>query len=373
MADQLGSPVGGGRFTRGFLGALIFDSSILADLGSVDIVSTQNEPVESLGLLPPNVSVVRRRFPARFRNTPFALLFGRTLPSVDVAYGPFYYTFPYRAQARVVTVHDLSCFDERFHPREKASKSVALLTKMAHECDAIVCSSDATLHEFRRRWPRWAHKALRIYCGVSVSGAPAPSKPRSPTPSILTVGTVEPRKNYTSLLDAYERLILEQGDATPVLTIVGQMGWMSEPVERRLSALQATGRCKLLRDVSDDQLTDAYCEATVFTYLSLCEGFGYPPFEAAHARCPMVLSSDSSVGEIWSGHAKCVDPIDVSGIVAGWKWALTLSDSERRAVIERQIERADEFTWKRCINHYIELYEELRQKSGKGFHSAVKA
>jgi len=278
---------------------------------------------------------------------------------MDVTYGPFYYTFPGRAKARVVTMHDLSFFDERFHPRNEVDRSIKLLARMAQECDAIVCCSEATLREFQGRWPKWAHKAVKIYCGVSSIGAPVRRKAISFTDSILAVGTIEPRKNYPTLLDAFERLIDEEGGTVPVLNVVGRMGWMSESVKNRLLALQAAGRCRWIQNASDAQLANAYSEATVFTYLSLCEGFGYPPFEAAYAHCPMVLSRDSSVGEIWSGHARCVDPLDVSAIVDGWKWALGLNGQERQAVVDRQLARAGEFAWTKCISGYIQLFEGL--------------
>jgi glycosyltransferase involved in cell wall biosynthesis len=365
LADQIGSPVGGGRFIRGFLAALFSDTNVLEQVDHIYIVATQNESVSSLGSLPPHVSVVKRRFPTRLRQTPFARLFGYTLPAVDVAYGPFYYNFPCQAQSRVVTMHDLSCFDDRFHPAEKARKTAALLTKMAHECEGVVCISDATLFEFKTQWPHLGHKAVRIYSGVSsVGSTQRPTARPVRGHSILAVGTIEPRKNYPTLLDAFERLIRECGDTAPALTVVGSLGWMSNNVENRLRTLQAAGRCRWLRDASDDQLADAYSEATVFTYLSLYEGFGYPPFEAALARCPMVLSNASSVGEIWSHYARCVDPLDVEEIVAGWKWALGLAPMEREAVVACQERRAREFTWSRTVNEYMAFWNGLVSKHG---------
>jgi len=73
----------------------------------------------------------------------------------------------------------------------------------------------------------------------------------------------------------------------------------------------------------------------------------------------MVLSSTSSVGEIWAGHAKCVDPRDVKAIVAGWRWALELSPDEREATIASQYARAQEFTWKRCVAGYLAFWQHL--------------
>jgi glycosyltransferase involved in cell wall biosynthesis len=364
LADQLGSPVGGGRFIHGFLTALFSDQNILDRLDHVCIVATQNESVAGLGPLPSRVSVVRRRFPGRWRQTVLARLFGYTLPDVDVAYGPFYYAFPCRAQVRVITVHDLSCFDERFHPAESARKTSALLTKMAHQCEGVVCDSDATLADFQSRWPQLAHKAVRIYLGVSDIGALRANPQPVREHSILAVGTIEPRKNYPTLLDAYDHLVHEQGGAAPMLMVVGNMGWMSERVGQRLLALQAAGRCQWLRQATDEQLADAYATAGVFTYLSWSEGFGYPPFEAAYAGCPMVLSSASSVGEIWSGHARCVAPQDVEGIAAAWKWALALKEAEREAVVAAQAARAREFTWSRAVNEYMAFWDKLVNKNG---------
>ena len=107
----------------------------------------------------------------------------------------------------------------------------------------------------------------------------------------------------------------------------------------------------------DEQLADAYSNEGVFSYISLHVRFGYPPFEAAFARCPMVLSSASSVGEIWSGYAKCVDPLNVEEIIAGWKWALALSPRELEAVVACQERRVREFTWRRAVQEYTSFWK----------------
>jgi len=359
QADQIMSPVGGGRFIRGFLAALFTDAATLAKFDRIYIIATQNEDVECLGTLPPNVTFVKRRFPVRLRHTPLARLFASFLPSVDIAYGSFYHVFPSPARAKVITIHDLSSFNPEFHPPAKANAAARRLTRMAYACDGVVCSSDTTLRDFQSRWPELAHKAVRIYCGVSTSDVVPQPLSSARDRSILAVGTIEPRKNYPTLLDAFECLVGEQGSAAPVLTVVGNMGWMSESVGQRLAALEAAGKCRWLRAASDAELADAYARASVFTYLSLSEGFGYPPFEASVARSPMVLSKASSVGEIWAGHARCVDPLDVNAIITSWKWAMTLSAAERNAVVARQEARAREFTWRRALIEYAEFWDQL--------------
>jgi len=134
---------------------------------------------------------------------------------------------------------------------------------------------------------------------------------------------------------------------------------MTTAVESRLRALEHTGACRWLRGASDCDLRREYSAADAFTYLSLYEGFGYPPFEAAFAGCPMVLSRDSSVGEIWSRYARCVDPNDIGEIVCAWRWALGLGTEEREAVAAAQRARAKEFSWSRALGEYIALWQDV--------------
>ena len=358
--DQLASPVGGGRFLRGFLAELLAEPDFRGQLEHLNLVATQQEAITALGNLPEWVTVVRRRFPVRWRNSFLAKLFGYlALPGGDVAYGSFYHVFPTRARARVITLHDLSFFNPLFHPDAMARTTADQVARMVHECEGVVCSSQDCLDDFHAHWPHLAHKATLVHCGVAPGEVTVSSQGLPRERVILVVGTLEPRKNYPAILDAFDLLVAEQGPEAPSLMVIGKKGWMSEGVECRLAALQAAGRCQWFQDASDELLAQAYDRAAVFSYLSLSEGFGYPPFEASFAGCPMVLSSASSVGEIWAGHAKCVNPRDLQAIVDGWKWALDLSPEEREVAIAAQLARAQEFTWRRCVEGYLAFWQRL--------------
>ena len=165
------------------------------------------------------------------------------------------------------------------------------------------------------------------------------------------------------LLDAYQRLRAELGSRSPRMVIIGQKGWMSEDICRRLA--------RLPKDRSFDGCRASpiwswreHIKKRVFLLISR-----FMKVSAIHRSrqrmrwFPMVVSSESSVGEIWSGYAKCVKPTDVNEIVSGWKWGLGLKGRERQAVVERQEKRAAEFTWKRCIEAYVQLYEQLSRCS----------
>jgi len=363
LADQLGAGAGGGRFTTGFLQSLLADAGALQQVERLSILVTQRESVVSLGSLPDKVRVLRRPFPSRLRQTILAGAFGRTLPRSDVVHGPFYYMFPGQAARSVVTLHDLSMFDERFHPSEKRQSQIVSITASVFRADAVICDSDAILAECLRHWPGVAGKFTRVYLGTAAvsNRGPASSWQHGMTarPYILTVGTIEPRKNYEGLLTAYEALLNELGDVAPDFVVAGRAGWMCESSVHKLATLEASGRVHWFRGATDEQLACLYEGAEVFTYLSVYEGFGYPPFEAACTGIPMVLSNLSSVGEIWRDHACCVDPTNVAEIVNAWRWALNLDKGERAAVVERQAKRATEFSWRRCVQSYLDLYERL--------------
>jgi glycosyltransferase involved in cell wall biosynthesis len=365
LADQLGSSAGGGRFTNGFLRALLSDSDALARIEKLDILVTANQPTAQLYPLPPQTRVIHRRFPSRLRPTILANWASRTFPSADIAHGPFFYVFPSQGRRTLITFHDASFLDDKYHRADHNHAMQKLMKLQFERCAAVVCISRTVLSQVQDRWPQISDRCCLIYPGVDELSHPVDCSQddNSQSAFMLAVGTVEPRKNYATLLDAYEQLRTELGDDAPQLVIVGKAGWMSEAVCSRLVALANRGWLRWLQTATDAELARLYQTATLFTYLSLYEGFGYPPFEAAYAKRPMVVSAASSVGEIWSGYARCVEPSDVCAIVSGWKWVLGLSDSERQSVVGRQYARASEFSWKRCVTEYVQLYETLAQQS----------
>ena len=361
LADQLGGLTGGGRFTNGFLRALISDSNALDRIEQLTILVTENEATAGLGPLPPQVRVIHRRFPSRLRHTFLAARACRILPPADIAHGLFYYVFPSQGKSTLITLHDVSFLNDEFHSPKHNEKMLRLITQQVEKCAAVVCDSKSVLLQLQNQWPQMAYKFRAIYLGADGLNREAEANKNyaNDVAILLAVGTIEPRKNYATLLDAYQHLRAELGDRSPQLVIVGQTGWMSEEVCCRLATAASRGELRWIQNITDLELARLYQKASLFTYLSLYEGFGYPPFEAAYAQVPMVVSSESSVGEIWSGYTKCVKPTDVGEIISGWKWGLGLAGKERQAVVELQKKRATEFTWKQCVAEYVELYETL--------------
>lgn len=361
LADQFSGHSGGARFTRQFSRALL----AAADdrVAAIHVIATQGEDLSGLASADPRVRIVHRRVPARVRGTAAARFAPLVFPRADVSHGLFQFVFPRQGRATAVTIHDISMAYEEFHPPTERGRELPALEAALRDATAIICSSDATREEIARRYPTLHDKCVRIYCGAGMDGDIPVRRAAPPADALrrtlLAVGTVEPRKNYDRVLDALE-LLHRDGTVPGVhLVLLGARGWRCDATIARLERMVAAGLVTWLPRASDAELREWYARAGAFTYLSTYEGFGFPPFEAARAGVPMVLGNASSVGEIWHGHAACVNPTDVRDIARGWHDTLTLADDARAALVARQQRRAAEFTWLRCAEEHLALYSSL--------------
>jgi glycosyltransferase involved in cell wall biosynthesis len=121
-------------------------------------------------------------------------------------------------------------------------------------------------------------------------------------PSLLMVGTVEPRKGHTQVLDAFELLWADQKDAN--LLIVGKQGWMVESLVQRLKSHPEQGkRLFWFEGIDDDYLCNLYAQADALIAASLGEGFGLPLIEAAQANLPLIVRDIPVFREVAGDHA----------------------------------------------------------------------
>lgn len=188
-------------------------------------------------------------------------------------------------------------------------------------------------------------------------------------PYILSVGTVEPRKNHLRLIRAFESLV-QDTDADVQLVLAGGPGWKMEEVSRALAASPARERIHTLGFVSEAELADLYAGAQVFAYPSLYEGFGLPVLEAMFAGIPVLTSNVSSLPEVAGTAAVLVDPLSVDQIHNGL--ARLLRDGELRTqMIERGFRRAREFTWRRTAELTLESYRKACRPAGRQAEGAL--
>lgn len=160
---------------------------------------------------------------------------------------------------------------------------------------------------------------------------------------VLSLGSLEPRKNLPRLLAAWSRLVPELDDDTWLL-LAGARGpssvFRGVGLERMPPRVHATGF------VPDALLPALYAGATVFAYPSLYEGFGLPPLEAMRAGVATVVSNCASLPEVVGNDALAVDPLDVDGLADAIR-RLMHDDTLRTRLSELGRLRAASFTWER--------------------------
>jgi glycosyltransferase involved in cell wall biosynthesis len=160
---------------------------------------------------------------------------------------------------------------------------------------------------------------------------------------ILTVGKIEPRKNFKRLIEAFTKLKSKEAE----LVIVGSVGW--DKIETPQPNI------KFLGYVTDEELSALYSSCLFFIYPSIWEGFGYPVVEAMTHGAPVATSNTSSLKEIGQGAAYLFDPLKINEIQKAME--VLINDDPGRKKLSREGEkRARQFTWK---NYYEKLIKTL--------------
>jgi alpha-1,3-rhamnosyl/mannosyltransferase len=178
-----------------------------------------------------------------------------------------------------------------------------------------------------------------------------------PQKYILSVGTLEPRKNLTTAIKAYARLP-EAVRAEMPLVIAGMKGWRTDGLDREVAALIDKGQIRRLGYVPDEALPALYSGARVFVYPSLYEGFGLPPLEAMACGAPVIVSNRSSLPEVVGDAGLQVDALDVDGLAEAMSKVIE-DDALHTALQQRGIERAKDFSWRRCAEETLAVYRRV--------------
>jgi glycosyltransferase involved in cell wall biosynthesis len=270
------------------------------------------------------------------------------------------------ARRRVVTVHDLTY--KRF-PELLQNETLANLERhMSRElvqADAVICVSESTRQDLLRYYPIDPRRAVTVLSGVSVpplSGIPAapvsqPDDGMSALPKkyILFVSTIEPRKNLTVLLDAFEDL-KRRGRYDGSLVVVGKVGWKSESIVPRLR-----GRDVVHLDyLPPQQLAAVYAGAELFVFPSIYEGFGFPLLEAMAYGVPAIAANSSSLPEVGASAALYFEPHDGRTLAALIE-RITTDTTQRAQLIARGHERVAALRWDRAAAETLGV---LRRAAG---------
>jgi glycosyltransferase involved in cell wall biosynthesis len=279
---------------------------------------------------------------------------------LDVVFGPDFVLPPSRAR-RLVTIHDLTfrIGPQWFEPPLRRYLN-QVVPRNARRADHILADSAATRADIVRLLKVPAEHVTVVYPGVSTDFRPLPDSETElvrqrlglPRNFILTVGTLEPRKNLSRLLAAFA-LVLAQAAGRPEipadleLLIVGRRGWLYEDFFATLRRLRLQSRVRLLEQL-EAGLPQIYNLARVFAYPSLYEGFGLPVLEAMACGTAVVTAQVASLPEISGEAATLVDPYDPAAIAAGIIAALTDSTGCRHGPVQ-----ARRYSWETAAHAFL--------------------
>jgi glycosyltransferase involved in cell wall biosynthesis len=178
-------------------------------------------------------------------------------------------------------------------------------------------------------------------------------------PYVLSVGTLEPRKNVLRLIEAFAGLPEWLRERTQ-LVIVGAVGWDAETTMGAIDLNRELVRA--LGHVDDADLRALLRGAELFAYPSLFEGFGLPVLEAMRSGTAVLTSSISSLPEVAGEHAIYVDPLDIEDIRRGLTQGLT-DEALRLRLAEGARARAETFSWERTARETLAVLESLATRA----------
>ena len=275
---------------------------------------------------------------------------------LDVYHAPDFTLPPVQARS-VLTVHDLSFVRDP----ESASPGLRsylqqVVPRSVQKATHVIAVSDATKHDLIELYHTPADKITVLYEGVDPIFRPTPNPAirakynLGPAPYIFSISTIQPRKNYRRLIQAFAGLPKEFN-----LVIAGGKGWLSADIFAEAEQPAVRGRVKFIGFAPDDDLPALYTEAAAFAYPSLYEGFGLPLLEAMACGAPTLTSGVSCLPEIAGGAAVLVDPLSVESIAAGLKQ--TLAERDRLTMLG--VVRAAQFRWEETARRVVTLYRSL--------------
>jgi glycosyltransferase involved in cell wall biosynthesis len=373
-----GRPVGAGQYTLQLARAL----SPRPDLDLV-VLARRGDRARWSGVAPDAglVATAPERRPLRLAWEQVRLPSLLNHQAVAVHHGP-HYTMPERSKVpAVVTVHDLSFFEQpEWHERSKVWLFTRAIRVAARLAAVVVCPSQATADELAR-WCRVDAQVVVAHHGVDLERfGPSEPSPGSDahllsalptaagasvslgdgTPFLVFVGTLEPRKDVPTLVRAFTQVADRHPDVR--LVLAGGAGWGASQVEEAVAASGVADRIIRTGYVADEVIPALFRSAVAVVYPALYEGFGLPALEAMACGAVVVTTSGSAMEEVAGDAAVLVPPGDTTALAGALESVLDEGDPDpgRR---QRGLEIAARHTWVASADRHLEAY---RLAAGKG-------
>jgi glycosyltransferase involved in cell wall biosynthesis len=360
---------GVGRYVASLTGALAgIDSE-----NRYTLFSSSLRERASVDALPSNFELVDRRIPVSLLNAlwhrvgqpSLDLLAGR---SFDITHSPHPLILPSRRGRAVVTIHDLFFYRHAEATTAEIRRDYAPLVKAhAARADAVLTGSQTTKEDLVRDLGVDEKKIELTPYGIDVESFR--SRPEEeerivaryelPSRYLLSVATLEPRKNLPRLVEAVAQLVGAGWDG--ILLLAGGSGVDEAAIDRVIDRHALGARVRKLGYVPSHHLPAIYRRARALVSVSLWEGFGFPVLEAMACRIPVVASDIPTHREVAGDGATYVDPADPQRIASAIERVWD-DDAVRSPLIEEGSRRLRLFSWDETARKTLAVYERLGRK-----------
>lgn len=267
----------------------------------------------------------------------------------------------------ITTVHDLSFLTyPEFHPTERVNFLTKMVKKTVSVSSHIVVDSNFIKKELFEYYSVSPDQVSTVYLGVENNFRIHSKQETQSTLDrfklidnnyILSVATLEPRKNLAKLVDSYRGLPQEIKNTYP-LVLVGNSGWKNNILFNSIEDLVSSGNIIVTGYLSDMELNRLYSSATLFVYPSLYEGFGLPIIEAMASGTAVLTSNCGATAEVAGDAAFLVDPKSTLSITNGIT-SLLLDQDLRVSLEKKSINRAEYFRWHKCVDEILSVADNL--------------
>ena len=295
----------------------------------------------------------------------------KLLGGVDIIHSTAY-MIPELFNARlVVTIHDLSflIFPE-YHTKENYELVLSNLIYLNSRPDMVICDSRQTKKDVIKYFHVPEEKLIVIYLGVDDSfreeidsdfRKKILEKYGLTGKYLLCVASIEPRKNFLRIINAFSEFIKQEEYKKYSLVCVGGRGWKNIEIYSLVKQKNLEDKIKFLRSIEECELAPIYNQAEIFLYPSLYEGFGLPVLEAMACAVPVITSNVSSLPEVASDAAILVNPYSEKQI---YEAIIHLADDEnkRKQLINMGLENIKKFSWENTAKQTLNIYQQIYKK-----------
>lgn len=284
--------------------------------------------------------------------------FDQYLDSPNLIHGTDHVVYPLPQTLKVMNIYDLTFIK---YPQFVNSR-VKTYSQRVKEClkwtDLILTISESTKQDIIEYLGVKPEKIYVTYLASRYTEIPQiyPSVEHL-KPYILFVSTIEPRKNLTNLITAFNHL-KQTHKIEHKLVLIGQKGWRYESIFVAINNSPYQQDIHHLDYLSDNEVAAFYSQADVFAYPSIYEGFGLPVLEAMTLNAPVVTSNTSSLPEVVGDAAILIDPQDPLQIAEAIIQVIS-NTHLRQSLIEKGKERVKIFSWEKTAQETLKAYRTI--------------